>query len=292
MKPLVFVSCGQFTSEEKNLGKEICELIGDLRPDLAPYFAENQSDLNGLSTNILEALNRCSALICVMHERGTIETPSGRLVRGSVWIEQEIAIAAFQTHVNQKTIPVLFYAANSVSREGIRTLLHLNAVRFARAEDVLADLRLKLPDLAVNVRGGLLLVPEVTYEPVSINRDEHKYVLSVLLVNRGTQSAADYEVDLLFPTVFFWNQGAYHRIDMRHSTPTHSFIRIPHIEGGLRPGELFYPGTSRRVLTLEYHVDDKLFRSGDLQSEVSVVVRSGNMAPQRCAKPMSDLSHF
>jgi hypothetical protein len=35
-----------------------------------------------------------------MHRRGNLTTPDGRTVtRGSVWIEQEIAIAAFMHHV-------------------------------------------------------------------------------------------------------------------------------------------------------------------------------------------------
>src|SRR6476619_7475787 len=100
VKPLVFVSCGQFNESEKRLGKRICELIRELRPDVEPYFAENQSTIEGLSNNILAALYRAAGFICVMHRRGDIETPDNRVItRGSVWIEQEIAIAAFMGHV-------------------------------------------------------------------------------------------------------------------------------------------------------------------------------------------------
>jgi len=43
-----------------------------------------------------------------MHHRGKLDTPYGRTVtRGSVWIEQEIAIVAFIRQVMNWDIPVL-----------------------------------------------------------------------------------------------------------------------------------------------------------------------------------------
>src|SRR5690349_13622215 len=94
MKPLVFVSCGQVTESEKRLGKTICELVR--KAGLEPFLAENQSDFHGLNENILGALNDAQGLIFVMHPRGIVTDHSGATwSRGSVWIEQEIAIAAF-----------------------------------------------------------------------------------------------------------------------------------------------------------------------------------------------------
>jgi len=52
-KPLIFVSCGQYTEEEKRLGHEICSLLAMIRPDVMPYFAEYQSTAEGLSNHIL-----------------------------------------------------------------------------------------------------------------------------------------------------------------------------------------------------------------------------------------------
>jgi hypothetical protein len=48
-KPLIFVSCGQYHSNEKQLGNDICSLLAELRPDTSPYFAEDQSTVDGLS---------------------------------------------------------------------------------------------------------------------------------------------------------------------------------------------------------------------------------------------------
>jgi len=108
-KPVVFVSCGQYSDAEKELGRGICELIGELRKDVEPYFAENQSTVVGLSNHILKTLYRCAGLICVMHKRGNVNTPENKEVtRGSVWIEQEIAIAAFISGALSRSFPVLF----------------------------------------------------------------------------------------------------------------------------------------------------------------------------------------
>jgi hypothetical protein len=46
-RPLIFVSCGQVTEEEKKLGAEVCKLIEELTP-YEPYFAENQATLQGV----------------------------------------------------------------------------------------------------------------------------------------------------------------------------------------------------------------------------------------------------
>src|SRR6266478_2474242 len=117
-KPLVFVSCGQFTEAERKLGNDISVLIAELRPDLEPYFAQNQSSVEGLSSNILRALHEAAGFICIMHQRGDVVQGGGRVsIRGSVWIEQEIAIVALMTHVLDRQIPVLFYVQKGVSIE-------------------------------------------------------------------------------------------------------------------------------------------------------------------------------
>ena len=103
---LVFVSCGQFTDEEIQLGKEIAKMVRQLT-GYEGYFAENQNSLQGLSQHIFGALNRAAGLIAVMHHRGRVETPSGTHIRGSVWVEQEIAIAAFLAHIQGRELPVL-----------------------------------------------------------------------------------------------------------------------------------------------------------------------------------------
>src|SRR6266849_3328219 len=98
-KPIIFVSCGQVTDQERELGRSVCKLVEELT-SYSPYFAESQTSLEGLTKNILGALDRAAGLIAIMHPRGSVTFPGGHTqTRASVWIEQEIAIAAFMTQV-------------------------------------------------------------------------------------------------------------------------------------------------------------------------------------------------
>lgn len=133
----VFISCGQYTPEEKALGKDICTIVRGVGYE--PYFAENQSSLKGLHENILSKLNECSGFIAVMHPRGVVSFPGGAShTRGSVWVEQEIAIAAFLAQHGGRQIEVAAFVHEAVKREGIRDLLHLNPILF-RAENEILD---------------------------------------------------------------------------------------------------------------------------------------------------------
>jgi hypothetical protein len=142
-KPLVFISCGQYTSQEKKLGADISDLIKEMTP-CEGYFAENQNSLQGLSQHIFGALNRAAGFIAVMHYRGQIETPSGTHMRGSVWVEQEIAIAAFLAQAQDRDLPVLLYIQNGIEREGVRQQLRLKPVEFDTDVEVLANLKTQI----------------------------------------------------------------------------------------------------------------------------------------------------
>src|SRR6266404_5227157 len=76
-KPLVFISCGQYSDAEKRLGKDICSLLASSRPDVNPYFAEDQSTVEGLSNQVLKALHQAAGFICIMHRRGDLMVPEG-----------------------------------------------------------------------------------------------------------------------------------------------------------------------------------------------------------------------
>lgn len=120
------------------MGKSIVKLVKDIT-GLDAFFAEEVQDLNGLDASILGALRDCAAFITVMHPRGTIARPNKSThTRASVWIEQEIAIATYIQRVEKKSLPVIAFIHESVGREGIRDLLHLNPRRFANETDVLA----------------------------------------------------------------------------------------------------------------------------------------------------------
>ncbi|MEN6535759.1 MAG: hypothetical protein ABFD89_18995 [Bryobacteraceae bacterium] len=141
--PSVFISCGQFTAEEIQIGKTLKQLVEEHTACLG-YFAQNQDTVEGLSNHILAALGRCSGFVAVMHHRGSVSTPEGPLVRGSVWVEQEIAVAAFMTQVMSRKFPVAIYVQKGIAREGLRQFILSNAFEFKEGKEVIDNFRERL----------------------------------------------------------------------------------------------------------------------------------------------------
>jgi hypothetical protein len=143
-QPIVFISCGQCHQPEKALGQKLLAAVNETAP-LRGYFAEYQSSLSNLSRHIFEALDQCVAVVAVMHHRGVVKTPDGDIVRASVWIEQEIAIAAFLTERLQRRIEIAAYIQKGICREGLRSQLMLNPIEFEAEDEVLAHFKSLLP---------------------------------------------------------------------------------------------------------------------------------------------------
>jgi hypothetical protein len=147
-KPLVFVSCGQSTPGERQLGVGIATLV-EQETGCAAYFAQNQTSFEGVTENILKALHRAVGFIAIMHPRGNVSNPNNPAestwVRGSVWIEQEIAIAAFISQALQIPMQVRAYVHESIRLEGLRDKLHLNPTPFREDSEILMDLTSLLP---------------------------------------------------------------------------------------------------------------------------------------------------
>jgi len=146
---LIFISCGQVTTEERKLGNDVCDLVTKLTPH-QPYFADQQTSLESFTKFILGNLDRAVALIVILHPRGTVTftDPQGNpheQVRASVWIEQEIAISAFIRQILNVPLTVKAYVKSGITREGMREQLVLNPVEFVEESEVLQDLTRILP---------------------------------------------------------------------------------------------------------------------------------------------------
>ena len=292
-KPLVFISCGQYAAEERRLGADICALVKELRPDMEPYFADNQSSADGLSTHILNALSRSAGFVCVMHRRGNITLPDGRTVtRGSVWLEQEIAIVAFMGHVLGRPLPTFYYKQSGIGLEGIRSVLLMNPrIEFTHESQVLEDLRQALPGATFNAYAEYDLIPEITYRDVSIRGDLHVYSLVANVKNVGRQRIVDFELRIMFPRAFLNPNVTWGAEDPQRSTRTHicfvadAKIRAP---GGLYPGD-----GMKNPLTIEYFVNHDLFHDrAAMQSEIVIELFSGSMTPKKSSLPISRFQKF
>jgi|SRR5271156_697880 len=173
-KGLVFISCGQVTLAEKQLGKDVCALVEKLTPYIG-YFAENQGSLEALTKYILANLDKAIGLIAIMHPRGSVtytdETGERHEhVRASVWIEQEIAIAAYITQLLGREINILCYAHRDIilKREGMRAYLPLNPIPFTDDAEIISDLTARLPSWKAAPRPPS--VPEVLNARIEIHQ--------------------------------------------------------------------------------------------------------------------------
>jgi hypothetical protein len=121
-----------------------------------PYFADTQSNFEGVTKNILGSLDDAVGLIAVMHHRGRVIFPDRtEYIRASVWIEQEIAIAAYITQVLGRTLKVAAFVEEGIRLEGLREKILLNPHYFKADSEVLTHLEQILPnwkDLPVTLK--------------------------------------------------------------------------------------------------------------------------------------------
>jgi len=251
-KPVIFISCGQRSDQEKRLGEDITRLVRDLTP-FEPYFAEYQNSLEGLSTNILGALNRCAGLVAILHRRGTVQP--GNLVRASVLVEQEIAIAAFLQQGMGRKLHVAAFSEAGVVREGLREHLHLNSKEFTANSQVLDHLRRVLPTWKLLPLVAPRVELAIEYKAIHLAKDRHDYKLLVMLTNRSSEPVNRYVVHLEFPMGLLEQPRTNVCFIPRRSTPSTGFFRV---REDAHRSELF-PGDTLRVLSAEYYVDKKIF---------------------------------
>jgi hypothetical protein len=207
-KRTIFVSCGQRTDDEKLLGAAICDLVSSAGA-FTPFFAQQQSDLNGLHDNIVGALEGAVGFIAVLHPRGNVMAPeTGNLIvtRVSVWVEQEIAIAAFIKRGRKQKIPTAVYCHRSVGREGMRDLLHLNPTVFEFNDEVIGHLSARLPAWVVNeskdADGELSLRARANY-----SASQGRIVTLTAIFRNDGPRANQYSCSMHLPTLLVMDFG-------------------------------------------------------------------------------------
>ena len=255
-----------------------------------PYYAEYQSSLDGLSKNIFAALHRCVGLIVVMHHRGRIDPPSN-LIRASVWIEQEIAVAAFIKTVLGKSIEVAAFTEKGIKLEGVRKQVLLNPKEFTENEQVIDYLRSILPawktSEAVRDAGSLDLTLE--YETINMTQQRHDYQLVVLLKNTGNEPIDDWHVDVEFPTAILEHPEKKHHYVGSRSTKTYSFFRVSQSDHGTK----IFPGDKLRAMIIEYFMDYEIFMSrGNLFQETVRATVYNKGVSKKVEKSVEQLENF
>ena len=142
---LIFVSCGQQSSEEKKLGTSVKQLV-DSKAGYKAYFTEYVQSLDAVAKNIFDGLRRCSGLISFLHERGLVTTKNGKKwgYRSSVWVNQEIAILAYRKQFEGVEIPILVFKDKKVRLEGAMTSLIVNPIPMKSESEILKEIELWL----------------------------------------------------------------------------------------------------------------------------------------------------
>jgi hypothetical protein len=250
IRKTIFISCGQYTGAEKQLGKQISKMVRDLT-DCEPFFAEDVHDLNGLDTNILSALHNCVGFITVLHPRGEIKRPDGSsFERGSVWIEQEIAIATYIQRTEKRTLPVIAFKHRSVGREGIRELLHVNPLDFTDESEILKELpKHLLTWRSLKPSGIELLLSSKTAE----RQDGHDISrLEITLVNATSRLIEKYEVEVNLPSAILKHWNSTYTAEVRPTNPgDRRYFRFnENGRGALRPRDRL-----QNPITFDYCTD-------------------------------------
>lgn len=211
-----------------------------------------------------------------MHRRGNIETLEKRTVtRGSVWVEQEIAVAAFMSHVLGRSIPTFFYKELGISLEGIRSVLLMNPrVEFNENSQVLEDLERALSAGAFSPLSEYDIAPLITYRVKNRGGgEEHTYEMTADVKNIGSQRITDFLMHVFFPRAFLNPYTAWAAEDKKYSTETH----VCFVADQQRAPSGLYPGhTLRNPLTIEYSVNHQLFHDPvAMRSQIIVELFSG-----------------
>jgi len=245
MPKTIFISCGQYTDAEKRLGKQISEMVRTLT-DCVPFFAEEVQDLNGLDANILSALHDCVGFITVMHPRGEIRRPKGPVVRASVWIEQEIAVATYIQQVEKRTLPIIAFKHKSVGREGIRDLLHLTPFEFTDEAEILVELPKRLAAWRSLKPSGVEL--QLTSKVAGRQQEHDIRRLEITLVNATNRVIEKYEFEVRLPSGLLKHWSATYPTEVHRNNPGVRYFRFDQNgRGALRPHDgLQYP------ITFEY----------------------------------------
>jgi hypothetical protein len=285
---IVFISCGQCSRDEIELGQKLKSLVEEHTP-FEGYFAQNQTTLDGLSRDVFGALNPCAGFVAVMHSRGNVATPDGSHVRASVWIEQEIAIAAFLAQAQGRRIPTAIYIQEGIKREGVREqLLLTGALEFRVSEEVRGDFEAQVVNgkfAPARVQQAKAVELSLGYEKINTSVKPHRYRLKMQITNTGTERLDNYWIELEFPKPPLGDYPRDWNEERQRATDTHRFFRATRDALGVD----LYPNDPIPAMPIDYAMgEDSLSRSA-LEPPVIARFCSPGMDPVVVVKPFREL---
>ena len=153
-----------------------------------------------------------------MHHRGKIE---GRdIIRASVWIEQEVAMATLMEQVLRRPLHVALFVQRGIAIEGIRQQIQLNPVEFTSSNGVITHLQEILPTWK---------------EPRYMGDEEKQALVDAVDLSIAVQTGINYNLtiqienhsslDVLVKSIVLWSKG--NRVCRPVSAPTGANWTIP-----------------------------------------------------------------
>jgi hypothetical protein len=161
-KARVFISCGQRTQREKNIGLEIDRFFKD--KGFETYFAEKVHSPEALTEHIFKFLRESEYFVFIDFKREKISKDD---FRGSLFVNQEIGISTFLK------IPGLGFFENGIKREGILSFQIYNAFPFDDGTEIINRLREETRDWDPNSVNELFLSYNPQYDSRNVTLNNH-----------------------------------------------------------------------------------------------------------------------
>ena len=202
------------------------------------------------------------------HRRGEVSFAGNppEYSRGSVWIEQEIGIAAFLRQMLGRDIQVIAFVEAGVKMEGIRELLHLNPREFRTNDEVLSRLEVELPSWEIVTSSSNVEIL-LEHKNVQIQSDHHLYQLCISLQNSSSIVVKDWRVDLWMPTPVLLDTN-YATEVKEAGTRTHRLFRWK--SEGMSELYIYQGDPPKLVVEFDWQMHEDIWRGEILDQNIIV----------------------
>lgn len=152
----VFISCGQRTNRETKIGKAVQDYF--VSRDFETYFAERVHSPDALTENIFTFLRQSEYFVFIDFKRENINKNE---FRGSLFVNQELAIATFLRHSG------LGFCEKGVKREGILDYHLYNPFTFEEEKEIIEILEKETKKWDINSVNEL----KIMYDPKATSKN-------------------------------------------------------------------------------------------------------------------------
>lgn len=288
-KKIIFIACGQRDSREKELGEKIASLTKSY-DNLVPFLAEDTHSFDALTSEIFENLNRCVGFVAVLHAREKID--KNNMFRSSLWINQEIGIAAYLNLRDKTNIPVRVFVESKqnveVEIEGVLKYIMVNSVPFSSDEEVTEKIKEWLDNTEFATKKTskdyLLGSKRIIKLLSGYTGDLHTYRLDFEIANTGEKTVKDISLEFYFPKGIPTSEINSRIFDKSEpiEKELHDYYRY-RLKNNL---EKILPGKSEHIYCFDFQVTHEVYFNGHTHKKVVWKIFADDMAPLTYSVPL------